>query len=350
MGDAVVVYRTEAGRPVVMGAYCPHMGAHLGFGGRVVGERIRCPMHGFEFDPSGRCVRTGYATRPPPTCESRTWPTVEVHGAVFAWHDPAGKPPWFELPSLEYDGWTDLRTHVFERLPSHPQETTENSVDVGHFGAVHRYRNVSVKTPLSLDGAHLSTGYHFERRGLFPGAPTASVDFAVHVHGLGFSFVDVAISSYGLLSRNLVLPTPTDGDHIDLRVGLRLKGAAGPLRATPPRLLDLVMGKLALRTYVADVAQDYDIWANKRYADPAALADGDGPIGKYRVGSAVLSRRIDRGLSPPRRTCARGETPRGSSAPSRGRDAVSPEVNGLSGRRGRAWNPRISAGPAAWTT
>ena len=33
----------------MLAAHCPHMGAHLGFGGRVVGEAIRCPMHGFSF-------------------------------------------------------------------------------------------------------------------------------------------------------------------------------------------------------------------------------------------------------------------------------------------------------------
>jgi Rieske 2Fe-2S protein len=49
-GEELVVFRTEAGRAVAMDAYCPHMGAHLGHGGEVRGETLRCPFHGFCFD------------------------------------------------------------------------------------------------------------------------------------------------------------------------------------------------------------------------------------------------------------------------------------------------------------
>lgn len=282
MGEEVVVFRTEGGRPAVVGAHCPHMGAHLGYGGRVVGERIRCPMHRFEFDTGAVCVATGYGTKPPPKCRGTAWRVCEVHGAIFAWYDPAGREPTFELPGMEYSGWTPPRTRCFSDLPSHPQETTENSVDVGHFAAVHGYRNVFVRSPLKLDGAHLTISYHFDRTPLFRGAPTAGADFDIHVHGLGFSFVDVDLPAYGLRSRNLVLPTPVDGERIDLRIGLRLKGTSPVTRALPAWLLDRLLGGLAIKTYVNDVHQDYDIWANKRYVHPPALAEGDGPIGKYR--------------------------------------------------------------------
>lgn len=36
LGQDLVIYRTESG--VAIGAYCPHMGAHIGHGGCVVGE------------------------------------------------------------------------------------------------------------------------------------------------------------------------------------------------------------------------------------------------------------------------------------------------------------------------
>ena len=45
----LALYRTESGIPVVQDAFCPHLGAHLGVDGRVVGERIQCPFHGWEF-------------------------------------------------------------------------------------------------------------------------------------------------------------------------------------------------------------------------------------------------------------------------------------------------------------
>ena len=37
----------------VVHAFCPHMGAHLGMGGVVVGNSLRCPFHGWSFNASG---------------------------------------------------------------------------------------------------------------------------------------------------------------------------------------------------------------------------------------------------------------------------------------------------------
>jgi hypothetical protein len=258
------------------------MGAHLGFGGRVVGEHIRCPMHGFEFDSGGACVRTGYDTKRPPACRSRAYPVREAHGAVFAWFDPHGREPWFDLPDRDYAGWTAPRTHCFAGLRSHPQETTENSVDVGHFAVVHQYENVSMIEPLVFDGAHLTVGYHFERRPMFLGAPRVAADIRIHVHGLGVSFIEVTLPAYGLQTRNLILPTPIDGERIDLRIGVSLRGAHRVMRLLPAWLLDRMLGPRAISAYLSDVRQDYAIWENKAYVERPPLAEGDGPVTKYR--------------------------------------------------------------------
>ena len=34
----LVLYRTEGGRAQLADAFCPHLGAHIGYGGRVSGE------------------------------------------------------------------------------------------------------------------------------------------------------------------------------------------------------------------------------------------------------------------------------------------------------------------------
>ena len=41
-GREVVAFRTVTGSLGVLDAHCPHLGAHLGHGGRVVGEALRC--------------------------------------------------------------------------------------------------------------------------------------------------------------------------------------------------------------------------------------------------------------------------------------------------------------------
>jgi hypothetical protein len=40
IGKEVVFYRTRSGAAGLMGVYCPHLGAHIGFGGRVVGDPV----------------------------------------------------------------------------------------------------------------------------------------------------------------------------------------------------------------------------------------------------------------------------------------------------------------------
>jgi len=52
----LVLYRTRSGEAVVQDAFCPHLGAHLGHKGRVVGESIRCPFHGWRYGTDGQCV------------------------------------------------------------------------------------------------------------------------------------------------------------------------------------------------------------------------------------------------------------------------------------------------------
>ncbi|QUR65821.1 Rieske 2Fe-2S domain-containing protein [Mycobacterium spongiae] len=55
--DAELIARRDAGGTVrVYDAFCPHQGAHLGFGGVIDRDCLRCPFHGFYFDSEGRCI------------------------------------------------------------------------------------------------------------------------------------------------------------------------------------------------------------------------------------------------------------------------------------------------------
>jgi 3-ketosteroid 9alpha-monooxygenase subunit A len=76
-GQEVVVFRDSSGRPAVLDAYCPHLGAHLGHGGTVSDEGIRCPFHGWLWSPEGRCVDMPYGGRISPGAKTRSWPVTE---------------------------------------------------------------------------------------------------------------------------------------------------------------------------------------------------------------------------------------------------------------------------------
>jgi len=52
----LVIWRDADGSVACQEAYCPHLGAHLGWGGSVEGKQIRCPFHGWAFDCDGANV------------------------------------------------------------------------------------------------------------------------------------------------------------------------------------------------------------------------------------------------------------------------------------------------------
>ncbi|MYE53293.1 MAG: Rieske 2Fe-2S domain-containing protein, partial [Gammaproteobacteria bacterium] len=40
----LVLWRGEDGTPRLLDAYCPHLGAHMGYGGKVDGPHLQCPF------------------------------------------------------------------------------------------------------------------------------------------------------------------------------------------------------------------------------------------------------------------------------------------------------------------
>ena len=290
MGQDVVLFRTAGGQPCLMDAYCPHLGAHFAAGGAVEGETIRCPFHGFRFDCQGTCVATGYGTKPPPSARARTWPVREVNGLILTYHDSRGATPAWEVPALDQRGWTAPLTRTFH-LRTHPQETTENGVDLGHLAWVHGYQQVEVLSPFATDGPRLSVRYAMSRSAAALGrvGELLRAEFTITVHGLGYSLVEVEVPRYGLYTRHLVCATPTDAGRITLRVAMFLHAATQPARFNPalrflPRpLVNALIARLTFNGFVHDLQQDFPMWERKHYIKPPLLAAGDGPIGKYRT-------------------------------------------------------------------
>ena len=281
-GKELVLFRTASGRAVALDAYCPHMGAHFAHGGDVVGETIRCPMHAFRFDRRGDCVATGYGTRTPDNCRVPAWEVLEQDGCVFLWHHHAGVASSWSPPPVDMRGWSPIRTTVCRDLLSHPQETTENSVDLGHFNVVHGYEDIEVLEPLRTEGPYLTTRYAMSRRSFVPRGKPLRAEFHIHVWGLGHSFVDVAIPTHHLRTRHFVFPSPIDGVRVALHLGTAYRANHPIAELVPIRWVDRLVGNFMIREFESDVRQDFDIWNNKRYAHPPMLAKGDGPVLPYR--------------------------------------------------------------------
>lgn len=282
-GEEVVLWRDQAGHAHLHAAHCPHLGAHLGRGGRVEGETLACPFHDFRFRGDGQCVQTPYGQPPPRRACLKTFPLVERNGLLIGWWHPHGEPPGFEIPAHDMQGWTPLRTTAW-RLRSHPQETNENAVDMGHLGVVHRYRDLEMLQGFTPSGPTFEAAYAMTRRSAFAGIPVGDVQARFHARafGLGYGFVVARVEAYGIESRHYVWATPRDGEHITLMIGNQIRFTGGPIPAALRAVAAALIEERLFDEYVGDVRQDWEIWENKIYVHPPALAKGDGPIGPYR--------------------------------------------------------------------
>lgn len=153
-GKDLVLFRTEDGMPHVLDAHCPHLGAHLGHGGKVKGATIQCPFHGWCLNGNGECQEIPYATKIPPNTQIRTWPVCEINGLIMVYYHTQGKPPSWEVPRLhdEYTSneWSPFHTIHRWKIRLHVQEIFENSTDTPHLVSVH---NLEVTAPTSESSA-----------------------------------------------------------------------------------------------------------------------------------------------------------------------------------------------------
>mgnify|MGYP001502343413 CR=1 FL=1 len=70
-GDRLVAFRDNAGQVVILDAYCAHLGADMGVGGKTENNCVRCPFHAWKYDRSGACVDVPYADKIPPKAKIR---------------------------------------------------------------------------------------------------------------------------------------------------------------------------------------------------------------------------------------------------------------------------------------
>ncbi len=135
LGEDVVVW--QAGdRLVAWQDLCIHRGTRLSLG-RVDGETLECPYHGWSYAADGRCVRIpAHPEQAPPTrARVRTYRATLAYDLVWvSLGDPKHPPP----PFPEWDD-ASFRTMLCGpyRVNASGPRIVENFLDVGHFPFVH---------------------------------------------------------------------------------------------------------------------------------------------------------------------------------------------------------------------
>lgn len=273
-GRDLVLFRTSSGEVCLAAAHCPHMGAHLGRG-RVEGERLHCPFHGFQFAANGRCLATPYGGRIPERAQLTTGLVREHAGLFFAWFDSQDGPARWEIPRLDLTGWLPPLIRSYE-IASHPQETTENSVDFGHFTHVHGFAKAEIRGAVKTDGPRLSSQYGVDYRLSAIGLPNRALrlEFEVEAWGLGYSLVKLQIPGLGGRLRLFVLPTPIDEEHVELRLSC--------MSSHSSRLAARAMRRLVHLGFCREVEEDIPVWTSKAYVDKPALVEQEWPVAEYR--------------------------------------------------------------------
>lgn len=133
----VVVFRGESGEARVMSAYCPHLGADLAVG-KVIGDRVQCAFHLWEYDANGMCVKTGVGDPPPPTACLYNFPTQERFGIIWAFN---GDEPLWDLADFEYpDDELVFEPFYTDDYTCDPWIFASNTPDIQHIKAVHNIR------------------------------------------------------------------------------------------------------------------------------------------------------------------------------------------------------------------
>lgn len=280
-GQDVVLYRTESEILRAIDPFCPHLGAHLGHGGRVVGEELECPFHGWRFSTSGKCVDVPYSDSTPPQKSGRgclkIWHVKEDFGVVYIWYDQLKRSPFFEIKFDErlYSGefWSEPKVFKWV-IDTHIQELVENSVDTAHFTKVHErtYKNILPNVDSYTFDEHffqILTTSEFDVLG--KKYPT---QVSVRCDGLGVMHVE-SIFREGMGLHLIMAMKPIGPNRVELRAIISHVKSKNPM-------INLFQRLFAVNFFPNEVEHDLKIWKYKNYVEKPVLSKDDGPIMPFR--------------------------------------------------------------------
>ena len=267
----LVLWRDMSGTFHLQDAFCPHLGAHLAYGGSVDGDLLTCPFHGWKFDGAGACSNIPYSQRTNRKAHVRTYPVVERNGFILAWYHPFEEEPKWEIPVIEEIGdpaWSDFYASSYV-IRTIPQEMSENGADPAHFQFVHGTDTVADVEEYNTDGpcsSMLSKQTYVTPRGVTEGR--------IDVYNFGPGFSKVWFS--GIVDAiNIATTTPIDEETTQVRFNFIV-------RKFDDDKLTSTVADAFVKEINKQVQEDRPIWEHKSFLPSPALADTDGPILKFR--------------------------------------------------------------------
>lgn len=269
----LVIWRGEDGGVRMLDAYCRHLGAHMGHGGKVDGNRLECPFHAWRYNGEGVVEEIPYSKSIPPQvkrpCEKQ-WHVTEANRWIWFWYHPQGKAPMWEveiLPETSDPAWSEYDIHEWNVWGS-LQNMAENGVDAAHFKFIH--------------GAATMPDYDYEWGDFWRsaslemkmGTPRGEVDGGIAFKNIG---PGQSWTRFTGISETLLVSclTPVEKDLIRVRFCFTQPKAQaeGPMAG---------VARAIIRDICKQFDQDKVVWDRQKYLPNALICAGDGPIAKFR--------------------------------------------------------------------
>jgi len=139
LGEDLVLFRDQSGRPGLLARHCCHRGADLCYG-RLEDGGLRCPFHGWLYDVDGKCLEQ--PAEPEGSnfhneVRQPAYPVREHNGIIFAWLGPGDPPPF-----PDYDCFAAPDSHSFAfkgYLDCNWLQAVEVGIDPAHASYLHRF-------------------------------------------------------------------------------------------------------------------------------------------------------------------------------------------------------------------
>ena len=283
-GKELVLFRTEKGIPYVFDAYCSHLGAHLGYGGKVKGESIQCPFHEWCYDSNGKCIATPHTNRQPPNTKVQKWLTRENNGVIMVYHHSEGEPPTWEIPDLsEYAQGMSFRKVKQWKVRTHAQEIGENGCDLSHIMIVHDLASMAFpprSEGVEFDGVvvthHMSSGFIPPSNATWLLGDIMHGKFVLKNYGLGCQFASMSLKgklNFQLVSITWITPINEEYCNVCFMFAI-------PSFFKNPLAYATCMA--SSKDGASQIERDFSILENKVYRGTELLYSEDGPIGEFR--------------------------------------------------------------------
>lgn len=273
----LVLFRTGEGEAALLDAYCAHLGAHLGYGGKVKGECIECPFHGWMWKTSGELAEIPYAPGQMRKVRLDRWHVREADGLILTWYDAFGREPMWEWPGIPEFGDQERNypitlDHIGIRKIL-PQSPVENTPDYYHFMWVHGAGQPGRPLLWKEDEHFLHTriafvfGHGKKATWMTPSGPVVG-EIETEAWGLGLSNARFVLDDF--ITNQLTAATPVNREHSQIFETItctRERGTDDPNPAgLAARMIEFQKGQ---------IRNDFAIWENQRYVEHPPFAGGE---------------------------------------------------------------------------